>query len=242
MTTATRERSNMRDGSTGMGAKRANEQRQAGQLCSETPIAQGLEQQKAETRQVVEVHAKPKQVVVSSGKPLLAASNTPTPPAPRKTLSADPIAQAAILMGAWGASIESDVDLFDDLQQQCGEVANGKMELVERMLLCQATALQTVFVKLMNDAGKRPSLKEQDQIVRLAMKAQSQSRTTLEALIEMKSPRPFAFVRQANIAAGGPQQVNNGVSPAASPRAAPNTQTAQNELLPEQERHSGAVD
>jgi len=44
--------------------------------------------------------------------------------------------------------------------------------------------------------------------MRLALKAQSQCRTTLETLAEIKNPRAVAFVKQANIA-GGHQQVNN---------------------------------
>ena len=36
-------------------------------------------------------------------------------------------------------------------------------------------------------------------------------RATLQALAEMKNPRPVAFFKQANINNGGNQQVNNGV-------------------------------
>ena len=52
--------------------------------------------------------------------------------------------------------------------------------------------------------------------MRLALKAQSQCRATLESLSEIRNPRSVAFVRQANIAAGH-QQVNNGVAPAEGP-------------------------
>src|SRR5690606_18062274 len=48
-----------------------------------------------------------------------------------------------------------------------------------------------------------------EQYMRLALKAQSQARTTIETLSEVKNPKAVAFVRQANIA-NGPQQVNNG--------------------------------
>ena len=51
-----------------------------------------------------------------------------------------------------------------------------------------------------------------DTYMRLALKAQAQCRSTLEALAEIKNPRPVSFVKQANIA-NGPQQVNNGVKP-----------------------------
>jgi hypothetical protein len=44
--------------------------------------------------------------------------------------------------------------------------------------------------------------------MRLALKAQSQCRATLETAAAMKNSQPVAFVRQANVA-HGPQQVNN---------------------------------
>ncbi len=56
-----------------------------------------------------------------------------------------------------------------------------------------------------------------DRYLRLALKAQSQCRATLETLATIKNP-PAVFARQANIA-HGPQQVNNnGMMPAGEPR------------------------
>jgi hypothetical protein len=43
----------------------------------------------------------------------------------------------------------------------------------------------------------------------LALKAQAQSRATIQALIELKYPKQTNFVKQANIA-NGHQQINNG--------------------------------
>jgi len=66
--------------------------------------------------------------------------------------------------------------------------------------------------------------------MRLALKAQSQCRATLETLAEIKNPKNVAFVRQANIAQGH-QQVNNGpTTENAAPRAR-ETEKTQNELL-----------
>lgn len=50
--------------------------------------------------------------------------------------------------------------------------------------------------------------------LKLALKAQTQCRTTLQTLAEIKNPQPVSFVKQANIS-HGPQQINNGVSPRA---------------------------
>jgi len=66
--------------------------------------------------------------------------------------------------------------------------------------------------------------------LRLALKAQAQCRTTVEALVEMKHPRPVAFVSQANISSG-PQQVNNATPPACTSSRAGNFSNPSNELL-----------
>jgi hypothetical protein len=67
--------------------------------------------------------------------------------------------------------------------------------------------------------------------MRPALKAQSQCRSTLEALAEIKNPKPVAFVQQANIA-HGPQQVNNGtVAPPAEPSRAGESEKPPNKLL-----------
>ena len=59
----------------------------------------------------------------------------------------------------------------------------------------------------MANVGDYPQTVER--YMRLALKAQAQSRATAETLHEMKYPKPVAFVQQANIA-NGPQQVNIG--------------------------------
>jgi hypothetical protein len=64
-----------------------------------------------------------------------------------------------------------------------------------------------------------------DTLLRLGMKAQSQCRSTIEALAEIKNPSHVTFAKQANIA-NGPQQVNNGVAARAE-----NGQFQQNKLL-----------
>jgi hypothetical protein len=73
--------------------------------------------------------------------------------------------------------------------------------------------------------------------MRMALKAQSQCRTTIEALAEIKNPRPVAFVKQANIAHGH-QQINNGVSP--DSRAHGENSIQSNELL--EVRHGERLD
>jgi hypothetical protein len=64
-----------------------------------------------------------------------------------------------------------------------------------------------------------------DRYLRLALKAQAQCRTTIEALVALKNP-PVVYAKQANISAGH-QQVNNyppsqEASPTGKAEAAPN--------------------
>jgi hypothetical protein len=69
-----------------------------------------------------------------------------------------------------------------------------------------------------------------DQYMRLALKAQSQCRAAIEALAEIKNPKPVAFVQQANIA-NGPQQVNNSRLASLEPSRAGKTGNQQSKLL-----------
>ena len=87
------------------------------------------------------------------------------------------------------------------------------MRPVEAMLYGQAVTLETIFTSLARRATSQEYLKQFQAYLGLALKAQAQCRATLEALAEIKNPRPVAFVKQANIS-GGHQQVNNGVQPA----------------------------
>ncbi|KGM55991.1 hypothetical protein N800_10215 [Lysobacter daejeonensis GH1-9] len=99
------------------------------------------------------------------------------------------------------------------LRDQVKAVNGGDLAGLESMLLGQAVALSAMFNACVQRAatamGTHPKLMEQ--YMRLGLKAQSQCRTTLETIAEIKNPRPVAFVKQANIA-NGHQQVNNGVA------------------------------
>ena len=143
-----------------------------------------------------------------------------------------PTAQNAVAMESWG-KYAGEVDLSElitDLQKKAESIQDGNMKPVEAMLYGQAMALQTIFTNLARRSAMNAGeyLDAADKYMRLALKAQSQCRATLETLAEIKNPMPY--IKQANIA-NGPQQVNNGQAPAAP---AGNTQTLQNELLEHQ--------
>ena len=76
--------------------------------------------------------------------------------------------------------------------------------------MAQAVTLNTIFARCAVQASRNlegQHLEGTERYLRLALKAQSQCRTTIETLAIVKNPTTI-FARQANIAAG-PQQVNN---------------------------------
>lgn len=105
----------------------------------------------------------------------------------------------------------------------------GSMARPEVMLMTQATTLDAVFNTLARraTANMGEHLGAADTYWRLAFRAQAQCRATLEALAEIKNPRPVLIAKQANIAQQ--QQVNNHPAPAA-PHAG-TTETLQNGLF-----------
>ena len=100
----------------------------------------------------------------------------------------------------------------DELRELVAEVQGGSMKRPEAMLVAQAHALDALFSSLAmrSHANSREGyLDAADRYLRLALKAQAQAVRTIEALGELKNPRPVTFVRQANVAHN--QQVNNGM-------------------------------
>ena len=146
-----------------------------------------------------------------------------------------PIAQNAIAMDVWGkfAGEANLADMVEGLSEKTKKVQDGDMRSVEAMLYGQAMTLQTMFTNLARRAANQEDLKQFQTHLSLALKAQSQCRSTLEALAQVKNPQPY--IKQANIA-NGPQQVNNGQSAQYAQAHAPagNSQPLQNKLLEHQ--------
>ena len=97
--------------------------------------------------------------------------------------------------------------LVDQLREQAKMVNAGDLTQVEAMLIGQATALQTLFARLTERAFSAEYMPNFETFLKLALRAQSQSRSTLEALAAIKSP-PVLIAKQANLTTG-PQQINN---------------------------------
>ncbi len=146
-----------------------------------------------------------------------------------------PVAQNAVAMDAWGkyAGEANLADMVEGLSEKTKKVQDGDMRSVEAMLYGQAMTLQTMFTNLARRAANQEYLKQFQTHMTLALKAQAQCRSTLEALAQVKNPMPY--IKQANIA-NGPQQVNNGKSTqyAQAHTSAGNSQTLQNKLLEHQ--------
>jgi len=130
------------------------------------------------------------------------------------------------------APIAHDTDEFDiifELQKAGTEVVGGNMSRVEKMLVTQAITLDNIFNNLAQRSAKQETFKGIEVLLRLALKAQAQARSTAEALALLKNPMPY--IKQANMTTG-PQQVNNSY---ASGSGAGNFQSEQNKLLEQQD-------
>jgi hypothetical protein len=121
-----------------------------------------------------------------------------------------------------------DVDLTklaERLEYQSQELSKGDLGQAESMLAAHAYTLNALFHNLL----RRSALNWEndfsviEKLIKLAMKAQSQCRTTLDTLASMKKPPP-ELIRQTNIAHGH-QQVNN----------FPENRDGENELLEEKD-------
>ena len=138
----------------------------------------------------------------------------------------DPSLQAACTLRKLSADTAGQIDLTRSMKlaiERAERVNKGNLSELEDMLTNQASTLDVVF----NTLARRSALNMGEYMgaaetyMKLALRAQAQCRSTIEALAEIKNPKPVFVSGQTNIS-NGHQQVNN------SPRAAEN-QNAPNE-------------
>jgi hypothetical protein len=126
----------------------------------------------------------------------------------------------------------------DVMIAKVNDLAKGGIAQLEQHLLCEVVALEAIFGEMARRAALNMGthIGPMEVYMRLALKAQSQCRTTIDTLAEIKNPRPvYLNPKNVNNVAGnqqlnsteGPQQVNNG---AASPRVE-EKQIPENKLL-----------
>ena len=141
---------------------------------------------------------------------------------------------AATLKQFSGAGDDMEVsDLVREMKKAGDEAVAGDLGRVERMLANQLLTLDALFNTLAQRSGRQETFKGIEVLMRLALKAQAQTRATAETLSIIKNPMPY--IKQANIA-NGHQQVNNG-QPVTS---AGNSQSGSNKLLEAQ--HGNTLD
>jgi len=116
---------------------------------------------------------------------------------------------AKIIKGRYSHNEEININaVIDELNKQNKIMKQGDLSRPEDMLLSQAHALDNLFGEMVERSRMNMGeyFNAADKYLRLALKAQSQCRTTLEALAEIKNPKPYIQNNRAQY-----QQVNNGV-------------------------------
>lgn len=123
-----------------------------------------------------------------------------------------PEVQAAATIQAFqGENLEVNA-LVEQLSLQVAAANAGHLSRAEGMLIAQAHTLDEIFNHLARRSHTNMTAGYGDaaeRYLRLALKAQTQCRATIETLATVKNP-PVLFAKQANINNGGQQQVNNG--------------------------------
>lgn len=143
-----------------------------------------------------------------------------------------PSVNSAAVVDAFQASVfGKDPDLLTlikGLENTFIDVHKSDQKYLEEMLVGQAIALQTIFTSLARRASAQDKLLHYQTYLNLALKSQAQSRATISALGDLKSPRHQTFVQQTNLSTG-PQQVNNVINPSLQGMKVKNTPNQQSE-------------
>jgi hypothetical protein len=172
-----------------------------------------------------------------SRKPMAMAATHPSEAAAdiaARHLVATPY-QAARSIAAWDTFADERA-VYDQLVTITGEAAAGSLRRSEELLMAQAVTLDLLFNSLARRArsnlDQAPEYAET--VLRLALRAQSQSRATLESLGALLQPSTTAFIRQGDHATA---QVLIGRPPVTGARSeSPPTEQSgdqRHELLPD---------
>jgi hypothetical protein len=127
----------------------------------------------------------------------------------------DPAASAAALLSETTGIKDAELsaqELARELRRQCALIRAGDTSRLDDFLLAQAHSLDVMFCALTARATHNMGehLHAAEVYLKLALRAQSQARATVETLAMIRNPQPTTVIaRQANVS-HGPQQVNNG--------------------------------
>ncbi len=136
-------------------------------------------------------------------------------------------------LAAFSKSSLGKLDLsanLDALHEFSSAAQSGDLSNAEAMLAAQAAVLNAIFGELARRSALNTGtyLSAAERYMRLALKAQTQCRATLETLSRLKNPSTV-YTTQANFSAGH-QQVNNGIFGGPS-HCEGNCKTSKNKLL-----------
>jgi len=103
------------------------------------------------------------------------------------------------------------ITTLNDLHNIGDKVINGRLKGAERMLICQARALQAVFSQFTDRMAQAETIVQMEAHSKIAFRAQNQCQRTLRTLLEYKNPKRATFIKQQNNAIN--QQINEGERP-----------------------------
>lgn len=107
------------------------------------------------------------------------------------------ILSASVLTICQNVDHSQITDMVSEISKQSAAIHNGDLTRTESMLIAQAHTLDGLFAKLASKALSDDRIDMLERYMRLALKAQNQARATLQTLVELKTPKQFAFVKQA---------------------------------------------
>ncbi len=147
----------------------------------------------------------------------------------------DPVFKAAhtALESTYNYGTDLDInEIANTLRDSANKLKTNNLEDAETLLITQAHILDTLFHKITRMALKHDTLKLFQGMFTVALKAQSQSRMTLETLAEIKNPRPYIQNNKAEY-----QQVNNNGQARSQPHAQAGKNSKSTNGLLEDKRH-----
>lgn len=128
-----------------------------------------------------------------------------------RTTTMNGIAHDSFLSKTAGSNRTDLSTVVAELERHSKAIKEGDLSGIETMLISQSNTLDSVFTSLALRASRNLDdskyFKAGEMYLKMALKAQSQCRATLQTLAEMKQPRQITITQQANIA--GQQIVNN---------------------------------
>ena len=111
-----------------------------------------------------------------------------------RTVTSPECLSAAVISMSRNLGATQMTDMDAELTKQSAAIHNNDMSRAESMLVAQAHTLDGLFAHLATRAMTSNELGKFERYMKLALKAQSQARATLQTLGDIKAPKQIAFV------------------------------------------------